>query len=378
MSEHEQEVLALLKLSLCKGVGNRLMFTLVDHFGSARAALEAPVERLASLRGISRDLARTLRNGPAPADMERELDLMERFATRLVPFFSDDYPPPLRHLEEDAPALLRVKGDYRPKDRLALALVGSRRATDYGRGMARRMAGDLAAAGFTVVSGLARGVDSAAHRGALAAGGRTIAVLGNGLAHELTPRRAKLAEEAASNGALISELPMTVPPLPGNFDPRNRIISGLSLGVVVVAAAARSGSLITARHAGEQGRAVFAVPGPADSPTSRGCHALIRDGAVLVTSAREVMEGLGPLSEPLELPEEAGAPHEPVRDARVMALSEREREVLRLLGSSPVHIDDVVGKTGLPPSIISSILLTLEIRGLVRQRAGQQYVRAGT
>jgi DNA processing protein len=239
------------------------------------------------------------------------------------------------------------------------------------------MAGELASAGFTVISGLARGVDSAAHRGALEAGGRTVAVLGNGLAHELTPRRAKLAQQIVSSGALISELPMAVPPLPGNFDPRNRIISGLSLGVVVVEAAARSGSLITARHAGEQGRAVFAVPGPADSPSSQGCHALIRDGAVLVTSARQVMEGLGPLSEPIELPdEETGAPAEPVRDARVMALSDRQRDVLGLLGSSALHIDEVVGKTGLAPSIVSSILLTLEIRGLVRQEAGQRYVRA--
>ena len=184
--------------------------------------------------------------------------------------------------------------------------------------------------------------------------------------------------EVAESGAVMSELPMDVPPRPGNFPPRNRLISGLSLGVVVIEAAKNSGSLITARLAGEQGRAVFAVPGSVDSPTSQGCHALIRDGAILVESALDVVEGLGPLSEPIELPStEQGeaATSAAVADARVMALSERERRIFDLLGASPLHIDEVVSETELPPSIVSSTLLTLEIRGFIQQLAGQRYVR---
>jgi DNA processing protein len=169
---------------------------------------------------------------------------------------------------------------------------------------------------------------------------------------------------------------MEAPPRPGNFPPRNRIISGLSLGVVVVEAASRSGALITARLAGEQGRAVFAVPGNVDSPTSRGCHALIRDGAILVESARDVVEGLGPLSEPIELPASSEeTARGTVEDARVMALNARERSILEMVGSSPRHIDEIVAETQLAPSIVSSTLLTLEIRGLVQQLAGQRYAR---
>jgi DNA processing protein len=235
----------------------------------------------------------------------------------------------------------------------------------------------LSSMGFTIVSGLAWGTDSEAHRGALQAGGRTIAVLGCGLGQVESLPEAELAREIPEHGALISELPMTIPPKPENFPPRNRLISGLSLGVLVVEAAAHSGSLITARLAGEQGKAVFAVPGSVDSPTSRGCHALIRDGAVLVESPRDLVEGLGPLSEPLELPaQEPGAP-EPVRvsDPRALALNERERQIFDLLTQTSTHIDAIITQTGLAPAIVSSTLLTLEIRGLVRQLPGQQYAR---
>ncbi|MCK4374429.1 MAG: DNA-processing protein DprA, partial [Candidatus Brocadiae bacterium] len=260
---------------------------------------------------------------------------------------------------------------------LAVAVVGSRHCSTYGRQQASRLAADLAGMGFTIVSGMAYGIDSAAHRGALTARGRTLAVLGCGLAKAPSPGDEELALDIAENGALLSELPMEAPPRPGNFPPRNRLISGLSLGVVVVEAAGRSGALITARLAGEQGKAVFAVPGNVDSPTSRGCHQLIRDGAVLVENARDVVDGLGPLSAPIEL---AGRAHEgparPVEDARVMALNERERSILDLVGPSPRHIDEIVTETQLAPSIVSSTLLTLEIRGLIQQLAGQRYVRS--
>jgi DNA processing protein len=376
MDDHREETLALLKLSLCDGVGNGTVHALVEHFGSAREVLEARRDSLRAVDGVGQGLADAVRRGPAQADVDRELDLMERRHVRLVPFFSEDYPGSLRHLDAAAPVLLRVRGDIRDEDRLAIAIVGSRRCSQYGRRRATRLAADLASMGFTVISGLARGIDSEAHRGAIRGKGRTLAVLGRGLAHQLPRRRLELAMEIAENGALISELPMHVPPRAENFPPRNRIISGLSLGVVVVEAGRRSGSLITARHAGEQGRQVFAVPGDVDRPGSRGCHKLIRDGAVLVEDARDVVEELGPLSEPLDLPEpEEGEPQPPLEDPRVLALNDREREVLEAVGQSPLHVDELIEQTGHPASIIASTLMTLEIRGLVRQLSGQRYVR---
>jgi len=255
--------------------------------------------------------------------------------------------------------------------------VGTRRCTPYGRQQAGRLAADLAGMGFTIVSGLADGIDKAAHRGALLAKGRTIAVLGCGIATMLSSPDAEIALGIAESGALVSELPMEAPPRPGNFPYRNRLISGLSLATVVVEAADRSGGLITARLAGEQGRTVCAVPGNVDSPASRGCHALIRDGAVLVRSAHDVVEALGPLSEPIPLASpEPDEGDRPVVDPRVLALNEREKSILDLVGANPQQIDELVAAADLPPSIVSSTLMTLEIRGLIRQLPGQRYVTA--
>jgi len=374
MNNHREETEALLRLSLCKGVSTRTVYALLDRFESPVEALAASVDALIGVDGVSQAAAASIRRGPDDALVEQEIDLMRAHGVRLVPFLSDDYPAPLRHLDRDAPVLLRVRGEYLQADRLAVAVVGARRCSAYGRDQASRIACDLASMGFTVVSGLAYGVDSAAHRGALLARGRTLAVLGCGLGRGLPEQEAELAQEIVGAGALLSELPMMTPPLRGNFPPRNRIISGLSLGVVVVEAAKRSGSLITARLGAEQGRAVFAVPGSVASPTSRGCHRLIRDGAVLVESARDVVEGLGPLSEPLAVgPTEEQV--DAVDDARVLALNARERRIFDLVGPSPMHVDEVISQTELPPSIVSSTLLTLEIRGLLRQLAGQRYVR---
>jgi len=377
MPEHQDETRALLRLSLCKGIGGRTVHELLARHGSASRILGAGPDAMALLGGISPSAAKALQSLPSDGDIERELDLMERFRVRLVPCFSDDYPRMLKTLGPAAPPLLRIRGDYGRADQLALGVVGARRCSLYGREQASKLGADLAGMGFTVVSGMARGIDQAAHRGALLARGRTLAVFGCGLAHALTSgSELELIAEIASHGALISELPMTAPPRPENFPPRNRIISGLSLGVVIVEAALRSGSLITARMAGEQGRAVFAVPGPVDSPTSRGTHALIRDGVQLVENARDIVDGLGPLSEPLDLqPSEHASVHEAeaIYDARVMALSERQKEVYALLEKQPYHIDQIIDRSDLPVSIISATLLTLEIKGLARRHSGQRY-----
>jgi len=378
MGEREEETLALLKLSLCEDVGRAAVFALVGHFGSAQAALAAAGRELKSVEGISASALKGLREGPPPGAVEKELELLKRHGVRLVPFFSEDYPPPLKELESDRPPLLRIRGEYLQRDQLAVALVGTRRCSYYGRKQAARLAGELAALGFTIVSGLARGIDAEAHRGALRVGGRSIGVMGCGLASVYPPDCAELACQIAANGAVLSELPMSTPARAANFPPRNRLISALSLGVVVVEAPRRSGALITARLAGEQGRAVMAMPGNVGSPSNRGCHALIRDGAILVENAQDVVESLGPLVEPVRLPEIA----EEVESARIAAeapaiyLNERERQVLEMLGQEPRQIDSLIEQSGLPASIVSSTLLALEVKGMARRLPGGLYVRS--
>jgi DNA processing protein len=240
----------------------------------------------------------------------------------------------------------------------------------------------LGGMGFTIVSGMARGIDTESHRAAIQSGAPTIAVLGCGLSRIDSLHDPELALEICENGALISELPMDAPPLPKHFPPRNRLISGLSLGVVVLEARKRSGSLITARHAGEQGKDVFALPGNVTSGSSSGCHKLIRDGATLVENPVEIIEELGPLSSPVELPRrdnslsrQTSGEGYTLEDPRVLSINERERQVFEMLSHTPVQIDDLTDKAGLPSSVVSSTLLTLEIRGLIKRLPGQNYVR---
>jgi DNA processing protein len=265
-----------------------------------------------------------------------------------------------------------VRGTLEPRDELAIALVGSRRCTPYGLRVAERLAGGLARTGLTVVSGLARGIDAAAHRGALKAGGRTLAVLANGLSQVYPPEHEELAREIARAGVVISEMAMQQGPLAGLFPQRNRIISGLCLGVVVVEATPRSGSLSTARHAVEQNREVFAVPGPVDSLSSQGCHRLLRDGARLVETVDDILEELGPLvREVTPSPDET-----PVRRPAELALSDLERSILGRLGDEPRAVDEVIAGTGLAVSQVLATLSVLEMRRLVRRLPGHLFVRA--
>ena len=364
-------------MSFCRNVGPHVIFTLLEHFGTATRVLDASRKELQNVDGVPQRAVDGLIEGPSAGSLSNEMELLERQAVRLVPCLSDDYPAPLSELENGRPPLLRIKGTYDDQDSLAIALVGSRRCSHYGRKQAARLAMQLAGMGFTVVSGFARGIDAAAHRGALRAGGRTIAVMGCGLAHTYPKEHSDMIGQVADNGALMSELPMDTPVKRSNFPPRNRLISGLSLGVVVVEAAKRSGSLITARWAAEHGRTVMAVPGNVDRASSQGCHQLIRDGAILVENARDVVESLGPLSKPVKDPgvedqaEEAGN----LDDPRVLSLNKRERHIFELLGHSPRHIDSLVDETDLPVSMVSSALLTLEVKGLITQLSGSRYVR---
>ncbi len=300
---------------------------------------------------------------------------------RLVESTSEEFPRALRDVAGMPPALY-VRGALRDADALAVAVVGARLATPYGVEMAERLAGDLARRGVTIVSGLARGIDTAAHRGALRAGGRTIAVLGCGVDVAYPRENARLAAEIAERGALVSEFPPGAPPLAPNFPRRNRVIAGLALGVVVVEAAARSGSSITAGWAADLGREVMAVPGRATSEMSRGCHALIKDGATLVESWEDVAGQLpSPWRDRLGEPAPGAAPGAGDADGhRALdgAAGEHRDDIARLLraiGEDPVSIEEIIEGSGVASGRAAALLLTLELEGRVRQLAGKRFVR---
>jgi DNA processing protein len=271
----------------------------------------------------------------------------------------------------DPPGVLFVRGQLQPSDALAIAIVGSRHATHYGLQQAERIAGSLVRAGYTVVSGLARGIDAAAHRGALAAGGRTIAVLASGVQNVYPPEHVQLSAEVAAHGAVISEAPPRAAPLGGMFPQRNRIISGLSLGVLVVEASKRSGALITARHAMEQGRDVFAVPGLVTSRMSHGCHQLIRDGAKLVETVDDILEELGPLPAAAPTRDDGREIHHPAE----LLLNELEQQVLTAVPTEATVIDRVIATSNLPAPQVLATLSVLEMRRLVRRVSGNSVMR---
>ena len=289
--EPAQELLDAVRLALVSGVGPRTWQTLIERFGTPRAVLDAPPSMLREVSGIGPKLSQAIAAARESVDAEEEIAHCAANGVEILTRASPAYPAPLATIP-DPPAVLFVQGTIAPSDSLAVAIVGSRHGTHYGVSQAEKLAGALARAGLTIVSGLARGIDAAAHRGALAAGGRTLAVLGSGVLNIYPPEHVELARQVRNRGALISESPPRAAPLSGAFPQRNRILSGLAMGVVVVEASSRSGALITARHAMEQGREVFAVPGRIDNRNSQGCHRLIRDGAKLVESADDVYRRL--------------------------------------------------------------------------------------
>ncbi|MBN1394039.1 MAG: DNA-processing protein DprA [Pirellulales bacterium] len=363
------DLLDALRLSMVSGVGPRIRKALLERFGTARAVLDANDEALRQVPGVGPKIARNIVNADHEVDARKEIELCRKRGIDILAETDSRYPRSLKEIH-DPPGALFVRGELRADDALAVAVVGTRHGTQYGLRTAGRLAGALAQAGLTVVSGLARGIDSAAHRGALAAGGRTIAVLASGVMNIYPPEHDKLAEEIIGNGALVSESPPGTEPVAGLFPQRNRLISGLSLGVIVVEAADRSGALITARHAMEQGREVFAVPGNADSRSSRGCHRLIRDGAKLVETADDVLEELGPLVE--AVPRDDGqVVHHPAE----LLLEEREQEVLAAVGNEATSIDSIIVATGLPVPQVLATISVLEMRRLIRRLSGTMVVR---
>lgn len=353
---------ALLALTLVPGVGPGRIRALVAALGSAQAVREASPHTLAQVDGIGRQTALAIAHFDAAGAVAAQLDRAARVGAYLVTWWDDAFPPLLRETF-DPPVVLWVRGDL-VAEAPAVALVGTRRATEYGRQTAHALAAALAARGVTVVSGLAYGIDAAAHRGALEGGGRTVAVLGSGADRIYPGRHAELARAITEQGAVVSEFPLGAAPDAVNFPRRNRIVSGMSLGTIVVEAFEAGGALITARLALEQNREVFAVPHPLNSPAGAGCNRLIQQlGAKLILDVDDVLEELG-----LQAPAEPGGGAPP-------DLNPVEQALYDALDATPVHIDALCLRTGLDPSTALVYLLSLEFKGVVAQMAGKQFYR---
>ncbi len=357
------------RLALVSGVGPRTWQQLMAAFGSPTRVLEAMPSELEAVDGIGPRLSQAIARARHEIDADEELALCEKHGIDVFLAGGEGYPSSLMEIP-DPPGVLYCRGELLPRDALAVAIVGSRHASTYGTSQAERLAGGLARAGFTIISGLARGIDAAAHRAALLAGGRTIAVLGSGLLNLYPPEHAELALEVSQSGALLSEAPVRMGPHRNLFPQRNRLISGLSRGVIVIEASLKSGALITARHAMEQNRDVFAVPGRVDNHLSHGCHRLIRDGVKLIESADDVLEELGPLPTPVAHSAEQTI-HHPIE----ITLNDLERRVLQCIEPSPTLVDAIIAQSELPATQVLSTLTILEMRRLIRRVSGMQYVR---
>jgi DNA processing protein len=356
-------------LKAVPGIGNVAFRRLLEHFNTPEAALSAPSGIIAGIRGITPAVIEGINNGEWRRFAEEECRRLETAAVRLVTFVSPDYPKSLFEIP-DPPPFLYVKGELCSRE-TAIAIVGSRRATPYGLMTTGKLAGELASHGICVVSGMARGVDTAAHKGALQAGGRSIGVLGCGVDRIYPPENLALFNEMAEKGCLVSEFPLGTMPLAENFPRRNRIISGLCSGVLVVEAAEKSGSLITAQYALEHGRDVFAVPGNISFVTSRGCNRLIKQGAKLVDCVEDILEEF-----PHYNSASAGTPLFRTTP-RTFALTPKEAAIYELLAHSPLHIDDIISQTELTAGEVSSMLLHLELKGAVTPLPGTHYAVTG-
>lgn len=339
----------------------------METFGSAASALHARCQDLSQVPGLRAEAIAVITKQPPYQEAEAELLKAERLGVTLVCFGEPDYPALLANIYKP-PMVLYVKGDSGLLGLEGLAVVGSRAATSYGLKIARELSGKLAAKGLVIFSGLALGIDTAAHAGALAVGGKTVAVLGCGLDVSYPKSNWRLAEQIAQAGAMVSEYPLGTPPDAFRFPERNRIISGLGRGVLVVEAAQRSGSLITARLALEEGREVFAIPGRVDSVKSAGAHRLLQEGAKLVGGIDDILDEMGWLSETSSrgsTPSAQPPPEEP--------LGPEEARVLAVLEAYPKHIDSIITQARLSPAKVNELLLRLELQGLIESLPGQQY-----
>jgi len=363
-------------LSMVPEIGNVTFKKLLSVYGAPEEVFSAPLKALSRTEGVGEKKAHHIKNFSRWKDVETQLKLLIQHNARLVTYHSQEYPEMLRQIE-DAPVSLYVRGTIKDEDRFAIALVGSRKATPYGKAMAERLSSALAESGFTIVSGMARGIDTIAHTGSLTSGGRTIAVLGSGLDKFYPPENRGLMERITSSGYVVSEFSFGTIPNRENFPRRNRVISGLSFGVVVVEAASGSGALITASSALEQNREVFAVPGNVTSPNSVGTNELIKKGARLVQKADDVIEELAPMLKGFVRADKirgiqrgTAFPRTPVE------LTGEDRRVCDILTGEPMHIDVLCRELSLSPAKTLSLLLNLELKGIVKQAEGKRFYLA--
>lgn len=379
-----------MRLSLTDGIGPILIRRIVDAAGGAEPAAAASVALLRTVEGIGTSKASSIHASMRAAPVDEQLDRCEALGVMLICRDDPAYPALLTEIP-DPPPVLYVKGTFQPRDLNALAIVGSRRCSYYGREQAERFAALLAGAGFTVISGGARGIDSAAHRGALShPQGRTIAVLGSGIDVAYPPENKNLFEQIAQGGrgVVVSEYPLETPPLKDNFPRRNRIVSGLSRGVLVIEADQRSGALITARQAIEDhSRPVFAVPGRIDSAMSFGPHKLIREGAVLTANLEDILQNLGPLPQSTIEPslfaglsqstDDQATPQVPALrvETASVSLTDRQRLILSQLGNDPTNVEGLIERTALPAQDVLQDLTLMSLKGVVLRVDGQSFMR---
>lgn len=362
-----EEYLPWLAFVRVKGLGCTSFKKIADHFGDPTHAFSASEVELAQIPGLDREAIEGLLSFSEWDEIREELHSVSEAGARVVPFTDRHYPVRLRMIP-DPPPILYGKGEIQEEDEKAVAVVGSRSASDYGMRVARDLCQGLASLGFTVVSGMARGIDGWAHEAALEAGGRTIAVLGSGVDVVYPPEHEGLYRRISESGAIVSELPMGTPPFSYNFPSRNRLISGLSLGVVIVEATEKSGSLITAGLALEQGREVFAVPGEAGASRSRGTHRLIRQGAKLVESVEDILEEIAP-----QLRGGAALAQKTAPVFLPADMSPEAKKIFELVLAGPLQIDEVIQMSGHSAAKVSEVLLDLEIRGLIKQLSGKRF-----
>lgn len=378
IQENSVDIASWLKLIRAEGVGPKTFARLLKRFGSIDRVMGASISELTKVRGIGDKTAESIVRTRDNFNSDKELALASKLGIWLVTIQDKRYPAALKVIY-DPPPVLYVKGDFQRSDSLAVAIVGSRRCSNYGMEQSSRFAHFLSSAGFTVISGMARGIDTSAHRGALSAGGRTIAVQGCGLKNIFPPENEKLFRSISENGACISELPLEYEPLSENFPARNRIIAGLSMGVIVIEAALRSGALLTAKAALAYDREVMAVPGRIDSPMAKGANQLIKQGARLIESIEDVMEAIGVVGDTLmdharQTAQKAENDVEmPLFDISRLNLNDDEKKVYECLDGQLLHVEEIIAISDIAAGKVNASLISLRLKGLIKDLPGNMY-----
>jgi len=362
----EQELKYWLAWNKISEIGPKRFHRLIEYFGSAENAWFVKSEEISKVLSLSNKISSRISEEKNNINPEKELDLLDQHKVRVLTINDESYPENLKTIH-DPPPVLYFKGNIIKQDKNSISIVGSRKATYYGKMVAENLSKDLALAGLTIISGMARGIDTAAHRGALSVNGRTIAVWGCGIDLIYPPENRRLAKEIEESGAVITEFSFSTLPESQNFPRRNRIISGLSLGTVVVEAAEKSGALITADFALEQGREVFAVPGNITSSLSNGAHNLIKQGAKLVNIYRDILEEI-----PGIVTQETNTKE---INPKQFSLSAEDQIIYKIISNEPIHIDEIIRISKLSASKVSEILLNLELKDLIKEIEGKKFIK---